>query len=75
MNRVKFGAYVVSKRKALGLTQGELARRAGVGRRSVIRIEQGASNPSLATVNALLAALADVPSVAHRVDAKTRRPA
>lgn len=40
-----FGEWLASKRKSLGLTQGELAAQLGVHERSIARYEQGAGGP------------------------------
>lgn len=45
------------RRKEAGWTQAELARRAGVSRRTVIRIERGQREPHRATLAVLKAAL------------------
>lgn len=42
-----FGALVAERREALGLTQRDLASRAGVTREWVVRLEQGASTVTL----------------------------
>ena len=44
-------------RSALGWSQGELARRAGVSRGTIADFERGFSEPRLATLRRLLAAL------------------
>lgn len=41
------GARVREARKALGLSQQELARRAGVSRQTIIAIEKGNYNPTI----------------------------
>ncbi len=50
------GALVRDARLRAGLTQRELARRAGTSQSVVARIEQGRSDPSTATLARLLAA-------------------
>jgi len=52
-----FGALVAERREELGLTQSELAKRAGVVREWVVRLENGA--PSV-TVNRLLRVLREL---------------
>ena len=47
--------YVKAQRKALGLTQGDLADQAGVGLRFVRDMEQGKRTLSMAKVNQVLA--------------------
>lgn len=48
---------VARRRKELGLTQGQLARQAGMRRATLADLERGDTTPSFATVTALLAAL------------------
>jgi transcriptional regulator with XRE-family HTH domain len=45
------------RRKALGLTQVQLAKRAGLQQSEVSRLERGESNPTWTTLQAVLAAL------------------
>lgn len=47
----------ISRRKNLGLTQGELAQRAGMARENVTRFESGRYNPSLEMMVKIAAAL------------------
>lgn len=48
---------VLAWRKSLGLTQGELERRAGLAHNAISRIEQGDVSPKLETVEKLAEAL------------------
>lgn len=50
------GRWVRRAREQAGLTQRELARRAGTSQSVVARIEQGRTDPGSATLNRLLAA-------------------
>ena len=52
-----FGQAVRSRRRALGLSQEELAWRAGLNRTYVTDVERGARNVSLATMEKLARAL------------------
>ncbi len=45
-----FGLALAAARRAAGLTQSELARRAGTSQSAVARIEQGPTSPTLDTV-------------------------
>lgn len=47
----------ISYRKELGMTQAELARRAGVPRTNITRFESGSYNPSLEMMVRIAAAL------------------
>jgi len=53
----KFGGIVRSRRSQLGITQEELAGRAGLHRTYIADIERGARNPSLESINKLAEAL------------------
>jgi transcriptional regulator with XRE-family HTH domain len=55
--RLSFGAVVRARRMSLGLTQGQLAVRAGCDRQSIVRIETAAHAPSLDRVFTLADAL------------------
>jgi HTH-type transcriptional regulator / antitoxin HipB len=75
-NSAEFGVLIRQKRKALGLTQGELATRCGVGLRFIVDLEAG--KPSCQLGKALTAAvevglwLEDTASTrTHRVDTAT----
>lgn len=48
---------VLSRRRELGLTQAELATKAGIDTKQVSRLENGAHEPKLSTILSLLAAL------------------
>jgi putative transcriptional regulator len=48
---------IAQLRKALGLTQEELAARVGVARQTIIALEQGRYNPSLGLAHAITKAL------------------
>ncbi len=52
-----FGQAVRDRRRKLGLSQEELAWRAGLNRSYVTDVERGARNPSLATIDRLSQAL------------------
>jgi transcriptional regulator with XRE-family HTH domain len=47
------GGIVAAAREQAGLTQGELARRAGTSQSAIARLERGQVSPSLATVQRL----------------------
>ena len=64
------GLAIRDKRRKLGLTQTELARRAGVGRQWVVAIEHGKSRAELGLVLRTLSAL-DLPLT---IDPGDRRP-
>jgi DNA-binding XRE family transcriptional regulator len=49
--RVVLARKIVRRRRAAGLTQVELARRAGIRPETVNRIEQGKHTPSVETIN------------------------
>ena len=51
-----FGTALAAARRAAGLTQSDLAHRAGTSQSAVARIEQGSTSPTLATVSRLAAA-------------------
>ncbi len=51
---------IIRRRRAAGLTQVELARRAGIRPETLNRIEQGRHDPSVATVDKIDRALAKV---------------
>ena len=48
---------IAQLRKALGLTQEELAAKVGVARQTIISLEQGRYNPSLGLAHAIAQAL------------------
>ena len=48
------------RRRKSGLTQAEIARRAGIRLETLSRLENGHGNPTLATLNAILQALNEV---------------
>lgn len=54
---IQLPATVRSRRTALGLTQSDLARMSGVSLPTIQNLERGAGNPSLSTMESLLAAL------------------
>lgn len=58
----RIGARVRALREAAGLTQGELARRTGIHRPNIARIESGRHMPSLDTVVRIARALDVQPS-------------
>lgn len=57
MNYAMLGAAITAHRKALGLTQAELAERAGISTAFIGHIERGSRIPSLATMVAIADAL------------------
>ena len=54
-------------RRKVGLTQSELASRAGISQSLIARIERGHVNPSLATLRRILAVIEEERKVRHRV--------
>jgi transcriptional regulator with XRE-family HTH domain len=60
--RERFGFAVKACREALGLTQEELAERAGIHRTYLSDIERGARNVSLLNIERLAAALRMTPA-------------
>ncbi|MBK8170731.1 MAG: helix-turn-helix transcriptional regulator [Sandaracinaceae bacterium] len=71
--KMRFGARVRDLRRAEGLTQEEVAERAGVHPKYVSRVEGGLANPSLAVVIAIANALSLDPAHLFAQDAPTRR--
>jgi ribosome-binding protein aMBF1 (putative translation factor) len=65
---------IVRQRRALGLTQAELARRAGIRVETLNRLEQGKHSPSTATVDKIDRALkaAEAQQAARRKPSRTR---
>jgi transcriptional regulator with XRE-family HTH domain len=63
-----FGRHVQAWRKLRGLTQSQLADRAGVDRKTVIRVEQNDGGVSLDNVFRILHALGVLDSVPRAVD-------
>ena len=57
--RVTLALNIIRHRRRLGLTQADLARRAGIRPESLNRIEQGRVSPSVRTVEKIDAALRD----------------
>ncbi len=58
---------LIERRRALNLTQKELAEKAGLGQAEVSKIERGRKSPTLDTYSRLAAALGlGVPSLARR---------
>jgi DNA-binding XRE family transcriptional regulator len=58
--RVVLARKIIRRRRAVGLTQVELARRAGIRPETVNRIEQGKHTPSVETINKIDRALRKV---------------
>lgn len=54
-NNTPFGPFLKQKRKETGLTQEELANKAGVGLRFIRDVEQGKKSIRLNTLNSVLA--------------------
>ena len=61
MNKVEFGIWVRSKREDKGWSQADLARESGLYRSIINNIENGVSNSSPTTLNALAKALGQPP--------------
>ena len=59
----QLGTMLRAERKQLGLTQAELARRAGIGRQKLIAVEQGKPGVALAAYAAAMDALGLAPAV------------
>lgn len=57
MDRVSLAEKLVRRRRASGLSQAELARRAGVRPETLNRIERGRTTPDFATVRKLVVAM------------------
>ena len=55
--RASLARKIILQRRALGLTQAELARRAGIRPETLNRIEKGATTPGVATVEKIARAL------------------
>jgi transcriptional regulator with XRE-family HTH domain len=55
--KIGFGAAVRQERSALGISQGELAKRSGLHRTYVSDLERGARNPSIESIEKLAQAL------------------
>ncbi len=53
MDLIKIGKYIAEKRKALGLTQKQLAEQLGMSDKSVSKWERGQSDPSTTNLMAL----------------------
>jgi DNA-binding XRE family transcriptional regulator len=51
------GERIAERREELGLTQGQVAKRAGVGQTEICRIERGKANPTRATLEKIATAL------------------
>ena len=65
-------AAVRGRRKDLALSQAELARRAGVARKSISELESGTTQPKLALVLRVLEQLGLVIEVGRDADARAR---
>jgi DNA-binding XRE family transcriptional regulator len=57
MDRTSLAAKLIRRRKATGLSQAELARRAGIRPETLNRIERGRTTPDFATVRKLVIAM------------------
>jgi len=55
--KIALGAAIRDKRSVLGISQGELAERAGLHRTYVSDLERGARNPSIESIEKLARAL------------------
>ena len=60
------GALIRERRRAHGLTQAQLARRAGTTQAALSRLERGELSPTLATLERLLGALGEVLEISAR---------
>src|SRR3954466_674589 len=69
------GTTLRSARERAGLTQGELAERAGTSQATVSAYETGAKQPSVATFSRLLAATGARLSVSHAAPTSGAQPA
>ena len=63
--RIRLGQEILRRRKAMGMTQEELASRMGVSRQSVAKWETGQSSPDIDRLS-LLRDVLDEPRRAHR---------
>ena len=70
--RFELAGEIARRRKALGWTQSQLARRVGLKQSEVSRLESGDVNPTWATVQAVLAALGARIAIADRERAPKR---
>jgi len=59
----ELGQAILVAREAAGLTQAQLARRAGVDRKLLYRLESGKANPRMQSVMRVLAALGLMPLI------------
>ena len=57
LDRATLAEKLIRRRKAAGLSQAELARRAGIRPETLNRIERGRTNPDFATVRKLVLAM------------------
>ena len=69
----RFGAKLKELRESAGLTQGELAKKAGLSLKAVAHWEQGLREPAWSNVQTLAAALG-VKCAAFEQAAQTRKP-
>ena len=65
----RLARYIITRRKALGLSQGELAAASGIHQSDLSRIEHGRANPTLDTLGALARALGVHVSLSEECDA------
>jgi transcriptional regulator with XRE-family HTH domain len=72
---VDVAATLHAERLRAGLSQAELARRAGTSQATVSAYETGAKQPSVATFSRLLAAMGARLSVSHAAPASVAQPA
>jgi ribosome-binding protein aMBF1 (putative translation factor) len=70
LDRATLAEKLVRRRRAAGLSQAELARRAGIRPETLNRIERGRTTPDFATVRKLVVAMneAERESATHDVD-------
>lgn len=70
--RVALALKIIRHRRRLGLTQQELARRAGIRLASLLRLELGASSPNVKHVEQIEQALTNAEQARRRRNGRTR---
>jgi predicted transcriptional regulator len=71
--RIGLARRLIRDRRAVGLTQVELARRAGIAAESLNRIEKGKLTPTMGTLQKIDRTLEQAEKAQAREDAKTMR--
>jgi DNA-binding XRE family transcriptional regulator len=71
--RIGLARRLIRDRRAVGLTQVELARRAGIAAESLNRIEKGKLTPTMTTLQKIDRALEQAEKAQVEEDAKTRK--